>query len=326
MAYNILDYSRLQEMFSRYVLGGNGYFIGRIGGSDWDLVSWYYLKVFIEKTITSSEIVYDPAFCYKADHLTRWNGFYDTKGNPGSYTIFCDRMLGIYRQFDLVTMGGGALLTAMGLVKEGGPGYLVEEGNEFRCALINTVITQPLGDYLFVEDMYGFFYNIFPLLAGKKVLVCSPFVDSIKKQFANRHRLFSNYSRCYPGKDISYPDFELVTLKTPVTYTGAQNYPHENWFQTSEALCQEMARLDFDVALLGCGCYAMDLGVIAKALGKGAIYVGGILQMFFGIYGRRYLLNRAYLKFLNNYWIRPIEKPDISISEDEPSEAWGAYW
>jgi len=49
-------------------------------------------------------------------------------------------------------------------------------------------------------------------------------------------------------------------------------------------------------------------------MGKSSIYVGGVLQMFFGIYGSRWLRERKEVMqlYLNENWSRPSnnEKPD----------------
>jgi hypothetical protein len=44
-------------------------------------------------------------------------------------------------------------------------------------------------------------------------------------------------------------------------------------------------------------------------MGKSAIYVGGVLQMYFGIYGERWLRERSDIMrmYLNKHWSRPKE-------------------
>ena len=69
----------------------------------------------------------------------------------------------------------------------------------------------------------------------------------------------------------------------------------------------------FDVALLSCGGYGILILDYLTKIGKSAIYVGGVLQMYFGIYGRRWMVeNKDILNiFLNKHWSRPkdSEKP-----------------
>ena len=57
---------------------------------------------------------------------------------------------------------------------------------------------------------------------------------------------------------------------------------------TFEMMCDDISKIDFDVALLGCGGYGLPLcNYIRHTLGKSAIYVGGGLQLLFGVMGSR---------------------------------------
>ena len=69
----------------------------------------------------------------------------------------------------------------------------------------------------------------------------------------------------------------------------------------------------FDIALCSCGGYGNLVCAEIYKLGKSAVYVGGVLQMYFGIYGNRWMRERPdILKlFMNKHWTRPKnnEKP-----------------
>ena len=62
----------------------------------------------------------------------------------------------------------------------------------------------------------------------------------------------------------------------------------------------------FDVALMGCGGYGLPLAAYIRGnLSRSAIYVGGGLQLMFGITGSRWL-GRADMKpWVNEFWVRP---------------------
>ena len=53
------------------------------------------------------------------------------------------------------------------------------------------------------------------------------------------------------------------------------------------------------------------------------MYIGGALQLFFGIIGKRWFDNKEILAFVNDDWIRPlsIDKP-TNFSKVEK----GCYW
>lgn len=136
-------------------------------------------------------------------------------------------------------------------------------------------------------------------LKGKKVLVIHPFDESIKQQYQKRTQLFSN--------DKVLPEFELKTLKAIQTIAGETDERFETWFDALEYMHQEAMKIDFDIAILGCGAYGLPLAAKLKKAGKQAIHMGGVTQILFGIKGRRWLDNpRAGITF-NDAWEFPKE-------------------
>ena len=108
-------------------------------------------------------------------------------------------------------------------------------------------------------------------------------------------------------------------------------YPHDNWFSTLKALKSAISKKAFDIALLSCGSYAIPLGEHVKLeLGRKAIYVGGVLQLYFGIMGRRYD-NPFFADQVNrDRFIFPLEREQylkhIEISPGLAREGFGAYF
>ena len=52
---------------------------------------------------------------------------------------------------------------------------------------------------------------------------------------------------------------------------------------------EDISKLDFDIALLGCGGYGLPLcNFIHKEMEKSTIYIGGGLQLLFGVMGKRW--------------------------------------
>lgn len=143
-------------------------------------------------------------------------------------------------------------------------------------------------------------------LEGKKVLVIHPFEESIKEQYEKRDLLF-------PDADV-LPRFELKTLKAVQTIAGEKDERFETWFDALEYMYQEALKIDFDVAILGCGAYGLPLAAKLKAAGKQAIHMGGVTQILFGIKGRRWLDNPRAGVIFNDAWAYPkeSEKPKKS--------------
>ena len=144
-------------------------------------------------------------------------------------------------------------------------------------------------------------------LKGKKVLVIHPFEASIKEQYKKRKQLFDNPQ--------VLPDFELKTLKAVQTIAGEKDERFSTWFDALEYMYQEAMKIDFDVAIIGCGAYGFPLAAKLKQAGKQAIHMGGATQILFGIKGRRWVDNpRSQVKF-NDAWEYPKreETPQNSV-------------
>ena len=139
-------------------------------------------------------------------------------------------------------------------------------------------------------------------LKGKKILVIHPFVDSIKKQYAIHDKLFKN-------PEI-LPEFELKTLKAIQSVAGS-NVKYNNWFDALDYMCEEVDKIDFDIAIIGAGAYGFPLAAYVKKLGKKSVHLAGATQILFGIKGNRWDRNPFYQNLYNEYWTRPMnsEKP-----------------
>jgi len=173
--------------------------------------------------------------------------------------------------------------------------------------------------WVFAMDIYHYIYNrpFTTALRGRRILIVSPFEKSIRSKLEFRSKL-------YDGVDL-FPDCSFVFIKPPIT--NGDNSSDE--FDVE--LTRFYTRLDeirgkYDVALLSCGGYAnIVANYIYENHGASAIYVGGVLQMYFGIYGGRWLKERAEIlkMFMNNNWSRPgvEEKP-----ENFSSIEGGCYW
>jgi len=151
-------------------------------------------------------------------------------------------------------------------------------------------------------------------LRNKKVLVLSPFTESIRAQCARRETLWDNPE--------TLPAFELLTIKTPFS-AGLVPPQDADWFAATERLKNEMDQLDYDVALIGAGAFSLPLAAHAKSRGKVGLHLGGALQLLFGVYGKRATENGFYKDLIKESWVRPSasERPENLKANEE-----GAYW
>lgn len=155
-------------------------------------------------------------------------------------------------------------------------------------------------------------------LQGKRVLVVHPFVESIRNQYEN------NRTKIWANPDV-LPEFkELLTLKAVQSIADAKELPYKDWFEALKYMEDEISKLEFDVAIIGCGAYGMCLAAHVKRMGKIAVHLAGWTQMLFGVYGNRWIKDQPeYSKFVNEYWIRPNEKERPQGAEKVEG---GCYW
>lgn len=68
---------------------------------------------------------------------------------------------------------------------------------------------------------------------------------------------------------------------------AGQKTPYKDWFEALEKMKNDIAKIDFDVAIIGCGAYGLPLaGYIKEELHKKSIHIGGGTQLLFGIKGK----------------------------------------
>lgn len=172
-----------------------------------------------------------------------------------------------------------------------------------------------LGSYIYEEkvfdekinnakrvNLHGYYYPFFyknpwtRRLKGKKVLVISPFDKEIEQQYRNREKLFAD-------TDV-LPEFTLITYKAVQSMLGIKT-DYETWFDALQKMKNDIANIDFDIALIGCGAYGMPLAAHVKMKGKQAVHLAGNTQLLFGIIGKRWQDMPQTAKFMNEYWIHP---------------------
>jgi hypothetical protein len=153
-------------------------------------------------------------------------------------------------------------------------------------------------------------------LKGKNVLIIHPFSETIRSQYAKRALLFKN-------ADV-LPDFNLITYKTIVSLAGNKT-PFPTWFDALDYMCADIAKIEFDIAIVGAGAYGMSIAAyIKRNLAKKVVHMGGATQLLFGIKGHRWDQEPRYVNELyNSHWCSP-------LPEDRPlnykTVENGSYW
>ena len=174
--------------------------------------------------------------------------------------------------------------------------------------------------WVFALDIFHYIYDPkawTKSLKGKRILIISAFVDSIREKIPLRNKL-------YDGVDL-FPDCTFIFIKPPMTQAGEHSREFE--IELNEFTKKlDAIRDDYDIALASCGGYGnLVCNYIYEKHKKSAIYVGGVLQMYFGILGGRWLKERADVVrlFLNEHWSRP-KMSERPINCDQVEGA--CYW
>jgi len=152
-------------------------------------------------------------------------------------------------------------------------------------------------------------------LAGKRVVVVTPFASTVADQYRRREAIWQSRPDVLPA-------FDLRTVRCPLS--AALVPPrHADWFTALEAMGAEMDAAPYDVAIIGAGAWGVPLASHAKRSGHWAIHLGGPTQVLFGIRGGRWDTHPILSASYNDAWVRP-------VPEDRPPEFRkienGCYW
>lgn len=278
------------------IMEGNPFWAGRFGGTEMNMIYCQMLyRMHPEKDTREAA----------TKQLCMLSGFF-----PNDLSLserFVDRMLEDCRQIDLLAEWRRYM-----------------EDYIYVKYQSNTMLTQLL--HLEPWNMYQHPHSkIKPwsaALKGKKVLVVHPFDESIRRQYEkNRTHIFE---RIYKADDI-LPQFELKTLKAVQTLAGEEDDRFKTWFDALDWMIDQCRKIDFDIALIGCGAYGFPLAAEIKRMGKIAIHLGGVTQIMFGVIGSRWEVEYPdfYRRVVNGYWVRPLETEKIARAEIVESSC---YW
>lgn len=153
------------------------------------------------------------------------------------------------------------------------------------------------------------------VLRGKKVLVVHPFVESIKRQYEKREKLFSD-------KKV-LPEFASLTCVKAVQSIAGEKTEFDTWFEALDSMKEQISKVDFDVAIIGAGAYSLPLAAYVKELGKVSVQMSGSTQILFGIKGKRWDNIPEVSMHFNEYWVKPSNEETPKHSKKVEG---GSYW
>ena len=164
-------------------------------------------------------------------------------------------------------------------------------------------------------EPYYFKDNWMSALKGKKLLIVHPFSTTFSKQITKLNKI-------YPGKSW-FEDCPIQFCQPPLTLAG--NHQDKDWYEHYTEFIEVLkTKENFDIALVAAGGYGMLISdYIFTEMGKSVMYIGGALQLFFGVIGKRWFENKDILKLMNDDWVRPLatDKPSNFTNVER-----GCYW
>ena len=149
-------------------------------------------------------------------------------------------------------------------------------------------------------------YKIYKYFINKKVLIISSHNKTIESQLPIHTEIFD--------KPIFDKTTEFYVYKPPQQNGG--NHDSNSWIYHYENIKKDLSKIsnefDFDIALVSCGGFGMiTSNYIFNELNKNVMYIGGGLQLYFGIKGNRWNTHSTISKLMNDKWcnVKNEDKP-----------------
>jgi len=183
--------------------------------------------------------------------------------------------------------------------------HINDKNKKYICA-------HALEPYYYMNDPN---YNFNELIKNKKLLIITSHKETTNMQLNKLDQLFN--------KPI-FNNNEFYIYK-PSQQNGG-SHDNNSWEYHYNLMITDITKIkkefNFDIALVSAGGFGMLISdFIYKNTNSNVIYVGGALQLFFGIMGKRWENSNEIKK--NNNWVYPIDtdKPkNINTCEN------GCYW
>jgi len=153
-------------------------------------------------------------------------------------------------------------------------------------------------------------------LKDKSVLIVHPFSKSFKNQMSRIETVHKNFT---------LPNFKGIFYAPPQS-NGLKMSP-KNYVKQLQ-ICEDeiqtlSAKHKFDFALIAAGGYGLPLASFLKNIGISSIYVGGALQLYFGVSGSRWKNRENLNRYKTDKWLdHPLESPPFGSFLIEKKTYW----
>lgn len=290
--YETLSFLMIQNLIKDKVSKNEKFFIGRLSGNETNLTG----KVFTQSPINHGlmhEMLYTAGIQFKSNEdIIEYVKLYD---NAVSKTTLIATWDGVMRS------------------------QCIEYYNYMHVKYpditrVSAIALEPF--YYFNNSKYE--YD--KLFENKRVLIITSQKETTLQQLAK-------LDSCYPDKKIFHKTTSFHVYK-PCQQNGGshdENAWHFHYNKMKEDLKKiKESEFDFDVAFVSCGGFGMILSeYIYSELNTSTIYVGGGLQLYFGILGKRWSSNETINRIKNNSWVFPVKE---DMPKNSVSCEGGCYW
>ncbi len=159
-----------------------------------------------------------------------------------------------------------------------------------------------------------------PLFAGKRLLLVASHAHFLRQR-ANAEMFTCVWAKT--GKPWFRPA-SVDSVEFAYGYDPKTRQDYGNALHWLDSIQRQIARKDFDIALIAAGGLGIPLAGFVKSLGRMGLSLGGHLQIIFGVYGARWIVRQNWqTRYFNEYWTRipPEYRPGANPLPDD-----GAYW
>src|SRR4030067_3251444 len=123
-----------------------------------------------------------------------------------------------------------------------------------------------------------------PFFNNKKILIICPFAGILKER-ATKEIFEGVWAKT--GKKWFYPK-AVDALEFPYGFAKETQEKYATALNLYEYIIIEIEKRDFDIALIGAAGLAIPIASYIQSMGKIGIDLGGALQFFFGVFGKRW--------------------------------------
>ena len=170
----------------------------------------------------------------------------------------------------------------------------------FVCDDVLTQLNIFLPTLPYIEDI-AFYISLLNNLNTSNIGFVSYFKKDIERQLPKMKWIHNK-------KPLTNDCRDWKIIKSENTIAG--NEPKDKkWLDVYKDLLKRCLEADCDIYFLSCGCYGLPLCNDLKLAGKKAYYVGGFLQLLFGLKGHRWDDRKVVNQYYNNNWRYPSEQP-----------------